>query len=109
MAKGLSEEQTLLEKTLWIISSVIRVEQIEAMLTWVKLYRKRLQVLHGKVDVDLPQEVYKRLDQKIRLYGGKQEPTITSHKTDPSRISNRYRLREKVENWEQKKEASKKR
>ncbi len=109
MAARLSEEQSLLEKTLWIISSIVRVEQIQVALTWITLHRKRLETLYKKSDVDLPEEVYRRLDNKIREYGGRSgqssEQFSKKNKLDANRISNHYRLRDKIENWEKRKKA----
>jgi hypothetical protein len=117
MAGRLPEEQTLLEKTLWIISSIIRVEQIQVALTWIRLYRKRLRELYkkeyniGQKDIDLPHEVYERLDNKIREYGRvwidgdikDNRQRQGKSKLDVNRLSNHYRLRDKIESWEKRK------
>lgn len=117
MAGRLPEEQSLLEKTLWIISSIIRVEQIQVALTWIRLYRKRLRELYIKEiitegkDIDIPHEVYERLDNKIREYGRvwidgdikDNRQTQKKSKGDVNRLSNHYRLRDKIESWEKRK------
>jgi len=102
-----SQEQTLLEKTLWIISSIVKMEQVQSALVWINLYKKRLQTLYGKKDVDVPQQVYQRLDNKIREYENPSR-SITSKagKTDHTRISNNLRIREKIENWEKRKKVA---
>lgn len=120
MAGRLPEEQSLLEKTLYIISSIVRREQIQVALTWIRLYRKRLQELYkekaGKRNtpitaIDIPSIVYERLDNKIREYGqddtyGDKEENKQRQKRskgDVNRISNHYRLRDKIESWEKRK------
>lgn len=120
MAGRLPEEQSLLEKTLWIISSIVRREQIQVALTWIGLYRKRLQELYKErcikrntpvTAIDIPSVVYQRLDNKIREYGqdstyGDKEENKQRQKKDRldvNRISNNYRLRDKIESWEKRK------
>ena len=120
MAGRLPEEQSLLEKTLWIISSIVRREQIQMAITWIGLYRKRLQELYKErserrrvpeTAVDVPSVVYERLDNKIREYGqderyGDKEENKQRQKKgkmDVNRISNHYRLRDKIESWERRK------
>lgn len=120
MAGRLPEEQSLLEKTLYLISSIVRREQIQVALTWIGLYRKRLQELYkekaGKRNVpldaiDIPSVVYEKLDNKIREYGqddryGDKEYNRQRQKKDRldvNRISNNYRLRDKIESWERRK------
>ena len=120
MAGRLPEEQSLLEKTLYIISSIVRREQIQVALTWIGLYRKRLQELYkekaGRRNtpisaIDIPHIVYEKLDNKIREYGqdgtyGDKEENKQRQKRskgDVNRISNHYRLRDKIESWEKRK------
>lgn len=120
MAGHLPEEQTLLQKTLYIVSSIVRMEQIQMALTWMDLYRKRLVELYRKEyrkegkdikDIDIPSVVFERLDNKIREYGrGGMYGDIKDNrqrqkrsKGDVNRISNHYRLRDKIERWEKRK------
>lgn len=96
------------------------MEQIQMALTWMDLYRKRLVELYRKEyrkegkdikDIDIPSVVFERLDNKIREYGrGGMYGDIKDNrqrqkrsKGDVNRISNHYRLRDKIERWEKRK------
>lgn len=105
MATRLPEEQTLLEKTLYIISSIVRYEQIKPVLVWIELYEKKLRFLSKDKEADVPVQVYRRLDDKVRAMSATSSHR-TTNKTDPNRISNNYRIREKIEGWKKKKEDS---
>jgi len=97
MSTQLSEKQALLEKALNMISSIIHYEQIKPVLVWIQLYKNRLRALDKDQEADVPPQVYKRLDDQVRTLS----KVSSSNKTDPTRISNNYRLRDKIEKWKE--------
>ena len=100
MHTPLSEKQTLLEKTLHIISSIVHYEQIKSVLVWIQLYKNRLHVLDKDQKADVPAEVYETLDNKVRTLS-KVPSYKVPNKTDPTRISNSFRLRNRIEKWKE--------
>jgi hypothetical protein len=100
----MTEEQSLLRKTLHVINSVVHIGQLKAAQTWISLYKERLKEL-GK---EVPRIVEETIDRKIEEKTGDKlihKDKQTPGRTDPTRLSNHLQLRDKIERWEKRKEA----
>jgi hypothetical protein len=95
----MTEEQSLLRKTLYVINSVLSEGQIRTAEVWVGLYKRRVKEL-GK---EVPSIVEEALHRKIQQKAGDKEIHKDGQmpgRLDPSRLSNRLQLRDKIERWE---------